>query len=143
MIKGKVTIDQKQLVSLLNRLKNPRPALEEIGRVVTGTTQNRIRTEKTDPAGTPWQPWATSTTIARIKKGTASRGLLYDSGNLLNSITYQVSGKQVSVGSSGVPYAIYLQQGTPNMPARPFIGYSNKDMQYINAILTRFVSGQT
>ena len=132
-----------QSEALLKHLRNPQPALDEIGKSLVRSTQRRITETKESPAGVPWAQWSTSTMLARMRKGTAARGILYDSGNLLNSIQYQIVGKTVQVGvnQAQAPYGIYLQQGTRNMPARPFIGLSPVDQQVINSILRRHLAG--
>lgn len=140
---------EKTLFGLLQQTSNTRPALEEIGRALVASTKNRIVDTKQGPSGAPWAPWATSTMLGRLKNGTASRGLLYESGKLLNSITSQVQQSrssngqfgslQVQVGSQGVEYAQYLQNGTKNMAARPFIGISKEDQQIIRNILRKHV----
>ena len=88
-------------------------------------TKKRIRTDKRTPDGIPWAIWAESTAISRARKGTALRGLLYDTGALLKSIEYDINNDRFAVGS-GVDYAEYLQEGTDNMPAREFLGFNER-----------------
>jgi len=88
-------------------------------------TRKRIERTKLDPDGVPWQPWALSTEEHRRRKGTLSRGLLYDTGALLNSITFEVTDDNFAVGS-GLEYAEYLQDGTINMEAREFLGFNEE-----------------
>lgn len=129
---------------LIDSLQNPRPLLEIVGQILKQRTKQRITTTKIDPTGRQWKPWSYSTFIARARKGNVSRGVLYDSGNLLNSITYQVSGKQVVVGvNSGMaPYAVFLQNGTPNMPARPFIGISKDDNDAVRTAVKNYLAAK-
>lgn len=143
-LKGQKGTTRGGLTALLNRLKNPQAALDDIGKALVASTQRRLKDTKESPAGAPWAPWKLSTLLGRIKKGTASRGLLYDSGNLYNSIQYQVQGKGVTVGvnTNQAPYGQFLQAGTPNMPARPFIGVSKTDQDVIGSILRRHVASQ-
>lgn len=137
---------------LLRQLQNPQAALDAIGEHLVKSTKARIKTTKQSPNGVPWAPWTLGTLLGRIRDGSASRGLLYNSGRLLNSITYQATPprgsngrfqkSQVVVGSQGVPYAQFLQQGTPNMAARPFIGISKTDQEVITSILRDHISRQ-
>lgn len=123
------------LASLLKQLANPRPALEQIGEALVQSTRERLEKTKVSPEGQKWAPWSLSTLLARRKKGTAARGLLFDSGNLSNSIQAQVLGDSVIVGASA-KYASFLQNGTENMPARPFVGISRQDEARIHGILS-------
>ena len=136
MITVKSTIKTEELSKLLKRLKQPQPALEEIGRNLQDSTKSRIRDTKTSPNGRPFAPWSYATFLARQKDGTAAGGILYKSGRLFNSIQYQVTGKQVEVGAdSSAPYAAYLQFGTDKMPPRPFVGFSEQDFEMIRKVL--------
>lgn len=136
MIEVRVSTDTRDLETLLSKLKNPRPALVEIGRMLQGSTRDRLQKSKIGPDGKPWAPWSLSTLLARTRKGTAGRGLLNDSGNLSRGITYEVRGNTVVVGATA-SYASYLQEGTKNMPARPFVGVSKQDEKQIDVILKR------
>ena len=139
----KITKRGQELAKRIERLKDPAPALEEIGKILQANTLARIMFTKKGPDNKAWPAWATSTLMARIKKGNAAQGLLYDTGNLARSIKYQVQGKQVVVGSDGsAPYATYLQEGTPNMPARPFIGISRQDQAEIHREMLNFLRGK-
>lgn len=130
-----IKTNTEDLASLLKQLANPRPALQEIGEALVQSTRERLEKTKVSPEGQKWTPWSLGTLLARRKKGTAARGLLFDSGNLSNSIQAQVLGDSVIVGASA-KYASFLQNGTSNMPARPFVGISRQDEARINEILT-------
>jgi phage virion morphogenesis protein len=125
-VKVKVVANGTEMTKLLRRLSDTRPLLQKIGDHLVASSKARIRTTKTSPDGTPWEPWAQSTREARTKAGTAGSGLLYETGTLFRSIQATITRNRASVETS-VPYAIYLQQGTPNMPARPFLGISESD----------------
>lgn len=134
----KAEISQKNIDKLLSKLANPAPALEQIGRNLQSSTKERISTTKLSPDGTPFAPWSFATALAREKNGTAGRGILYKTGNLYNSIQYQVQDKQVIVGSdTSAPYAKFLQNGTTKMPARPFIGISAPDVEMIRNVIVK------
>lgn len=136
MIDVKIQSDTRDLETLLSKLKNPRPALVEIGRMLQGSTRDRLQKTKVGPDGKPWAPWALSTLLARTRKGNAGRGLLNDTGNLSRGITFEVRGNTVTVGAQAT-YAQYLQNGTDRMPARPFVGVSKQDEKFIDVILRR------
>ena len=130
--------------ALVEKLENPQPLLDRIGQHLVATTQARIRTTKTGPDDRPWAPWAEATRNARAKDGSTVFGLLYKSGSLFNSINYRVAGDSVTVSSDPTlaPYAGYLQNGTPRMPARPFLGISEGDVDAVRSFIARHI-GQT
>lgn len=134
----KITRDQasgQSAADLLQKLKNPKPLLSRIGQTLVDAAVGRVIGLKEDPQGTPWAPWAASTLKARQKKGNESRGLLYDSGEMVKSINYQIVGNTVEVGVTGprAQIAMFHQLGTPKMPARPFLGIGPGEQ---DAILT-------
>ena len=110
------------LALLRAKINYPGPALTLIGQLAAKRIERELETGKHDPDGKPWEPWALSTANARLKKGNADRGLLYDTGTLLHSIRMQVGVSDVVIGTE-VPYSKYLQDGTNRMPPRPFVGW--------------------
>lgn len=131
----------KQLDDLIKSLKQPNKLLEEIGQILQGSVQERIVKSKEDPEGKKWAPWSFATHRARIKDGDESKGLLYKSGKLRDSIKYELSDTRVIVGSDETaPYAEYLNDGTNKMPARPFIGISKKDETAITKAIKGYIA---
>lgn len=124
----------------IDKLQNPQQFLDQVGQLLQNSTQQRITTTKTSPNGTPFAPWSIGTALARMKKGNSARGILYDTGNLLNAVKYQVIGKRVEVGvDQSAPYGSYLQNGTRHMPARPFVGISEQDKEMIRTLLQTYL----
>lgn len=115
-------------------LKQTDKMMEEIGEIERQDIRQRIAFTKETPDGKKWAPWSPATLLARSKKRNVNRGLLFDSGNLLNSFRVIQKGKEVTIGTN-VPYSIYLNNGTANMPARQFMGVSPKAKEKINLIL--------
>lgn len=135
MIRAKFTeTGEVDFQDLIKRLKNPRPLLSEVGDIIKDDVTKRISKTKVSPNGQKWAPWADSTYISRIKDGTAHLGLLNHTGTLLNSIQKTVKSRQVVIDSTA-PYAGFLQSGTKNMPARPFIGISQQAEKDISALV--------
>ncbi len=130
------------LQKLLEALADPTPLLQTVGGILRDSTVNRIVNTKTSPDGEAWAPWAMSTMLARTKRGTSGTGLLYETGGLANSITFEIQGNSVIVGSNS-PVAPYLQNGTDNMPARPFVGISQEDSDSIHSALADFLAKAT
>lgn len=125
--KVRITKTGDGLQKAIDSLDDPTELLEQVGEILALSTIQRIVTTKTAPDGKAWAPWARSTLLDRTKKGNAALGLLHDTGALGQSITWRVNGKSVEITSTS-PIAPYLQNGTPNMPARPFIGFSKEDL---------------
>ena len=103
-------------------------AVQALGRVEKQAVEQRIRDLKRTDGGTPWATWRPSTRRARIRKGNAHQGLLWDSGLLLQSVYSRITSrgpgrKTLHIGVSGpaARYGRYLQHGTESMVARPFL----------------------
>lgn len=132
---------KNDLTNWLNKFDSQRMKrdfLEKMGQEHIKIVRKRIQTEKADPNGQKWEPWAPSTKLGRERAGTASRGLLWDTGNLLESFRYDVRGNSVVI-ITDVPYAKYLNDGTNKMPARNFIGFGGKDLERTKVIWKRIL----
>lgn len=114
------------------------PLLEELASLLVSSVKNRIRDTKENPFGLDWEEWATGTRKIRERKGNALQGLLWDTGDLLNSIQSRISPGTVAVGSP-LEYAQYLQEGTVHMPAREFLGFSAEDIAGIDDIIDTYL----
>jgi phage gpG-like protein len=145
-----MTIDLASALAGLNRLAmlNMSPWLEKVGQQAQKSVQQRIQQTKQDPDSAAWSPWMPRTEKYRTKKGNAGQGLLWDEGNLLNSISFVVDdGAQGDLfGAKGgvvigtdVAYAGYLQDGTERMAARPFIGWSDAEAAELEFSAVRFI----
>ena len=144
---------------LVRRLKNPRPALDEIGAHLVRTTIDRFERE-TGPGNRPW----TKSARARSEGGQT----LTDSARLRQSITHNVLADGVEVGTNVVYAAIHQLGGrTPprtirprrkkallipgvgprakvdhpgsTIPARPFLGIDGRDEAAIERIVARYL----
>jgi phage gpG-like protein len=135
-----MTINLSAALAGLNRLAmvNMSPWMEMVGRQAQEAIQHRIRETKVDPESTPWSPWMPSTEAHRRHKGNAGQGLLWDEGTLLNSIRFAHSGNDVAIGTD-VSYAGYLQDGTSHMAARPFLGWSDRDITALEFSAVQFL----
>lgn len=123
------------LGNLAKKVKESRDLMKEIGDIIVEDIKHRIVKLKKDPDDKQWAPWSKATKKARQKKGNATLGLLFDSGELNDSITSKVTSKNnVQVGTNS-PYAGFLNDGTNKMPARPFIGISKRAQKGIDEAL--------
>lgn len=109
--------------------------LDTVGSEVASQTVLRITQTKSSPAGTPWRPW--SARYARTRH--AGHSLLEDTGRLVDSIQHLVDGAAVVVGSNMV-YAAAHQYGTPRIPARPYLGLSDRDREEIETLAARYLA---
>lgn len=124
------------------KISDSRDLMEELGEIIEEDIRHRIVKLKKDPDDKPWKPWRKSTRKARQKKGNAALGLLFDSGELAASITHKVTAKnKLQVGTDN-PYAGYLNDGTNNMAARPFIGISKRAQKGIDEALKLHFGGK-
>lgn len=128
---------------MLERASNPLPVLTRIGASEVENVRARIKQSKLSPWGDNWAPWATSTAKERARKGNAEQGLLWDTGDLLDSINavaniYGPGHGTLDVGSD-LDYAGYLQDGTEKMPARPYLGWNEATLAFYEAMMVGFV----
>ena len=108
-----VTVDTSQLDKTLSdfpaRMATAQKrALEYIGQKVASRATQAFRSPSLRPS--PWEP----------RKSGGNHPLLIKSGALRQSISWKLEGTDTVVIGSDKKYAIYHQEGTKHMPARPF-----------------------
>lgn len=131
--------------AVLGRLANAdlRPLLDALGAEVETQTRRRISEEKTSPDGTPWTPWSES--YAATRHG--GQSLLQSEGHLRDSIQYQLlsdNEAEVAAGSNLAYAAIHQFGGEEvgkNVPARPYLGLSDADVDDLAAVARAVVEG--
>ncbi|MDZ4239441.1 MAG: phage virion morphogenesis protein [Hydrogenophaga sp.] len=154
------------LQAMLDRAKDFRPVLAEIGEDMAESTKRRFATT-TAPDGTPWAPNSATTLarysdlFARKKDGTLTKKvqakiagkkpLTGETRALATTINYQVlSDNEVGTGSPMV-YAAMQQFGGKksdfpnlwgNIPARPFLGASESDKINIADLVRSYMLGE-
>lgn len=128
----------ERLQRRIDRLANP--DLQGLGEVLGAMSESqarkRLSEDKAAPDGTPWAPW--SKEYAGRQKG--GKSYLEGEGNLIDSITFDVQGGRVLIGSDLEYAAIHQYGGTPDMkpgpagiPARPYLGWGDDDLAAIQA----------
>lgn len=141
----------KALGKAAQKMKNRQKMMDSIGEALVSGTVKRFSDGK-GPDGKAWQP--------------SERGgqTLVDTGRLRNSVDYAATLDKVMVGTN-LPYALIHQMGgtiTPKnakrlvfdkpgggkafakkvtIPARPFIGISNEDLEEAKATIAAFMAG--
>ena len=88
-----------------------RKALDYIGARVASDATRAFKNASLRPS--PWAP-------RKDKKATHPLLIKHPEGGLWKSIDHRLEGDDTVVIGSDKKYAIYHQQGTKNMPARPF-----------------------
>lgn len=68
-----------------------------------------------------WAPLAQATMDQRVSKGFPANNPLLRSGELRDSITMRSEGNGAIIGST-LDIALYQENGTENIPPRPFLG---------------------
>lgn len=127
IVNFKIADVQNRLGLMQAKINNPNELLHGIGTLLSQSSVNRFES-KTDPDGNRWADWKESTKRARFLKGNDSLGLLVDTTHLSNpaNVLYEVNKNTVRIGSS-LGYAVFHQEGTINMEARPIFGISRED----------------
>ena len=111
-----VTIDTSDLTRKLADFpaalaRAQRKALDYIGARVASDATRAFKNASLRPS--PWAP-------RKDKKATHPLLIKHPEGGLWKSIDHRLEGDDTVVIGSDKKYAIYHQQGTKNMPARPF-----------------------
>lgn len=116
------------------------PLLEGLGAEVESQTRRRIQSDKASPSGEPWAAWSPQYAETRH----AGQSLLQSLGPLLNSISYQVQGSSVLVGSPMV-YAATHNFGDPErgIPQREFLGVEGQDFEDLIGICEDYLEALT
>jgi len=132
----KVTIKTKEVQKLFEKLsfnaQNMRPALRKIGGMLERTTENAFNRQ-----GPGWKPLKAATKTQKQKAG-FSGGILTRRGDLAGSVTSQIEGNTVFIGSN-LEYAGVHQFGFPakKIPKRPFLIVSEAELRKSNFIISK------
>ncbi|WP_374981161.1 phage virion morphogenesis protein [Pseudomonas solani] len=116
------------------------PLLEGLGAEVESQTRRRIQNDKASPSGEPWEGWSDAYDETRH----SGQSLLQSMGPLLNSISYQVQGDSVLVGSPLI-YAATHNFGNPDrgIPQREFLGVEGQDFEDLVGITEDYLEAMT
>lgn len=146
----RLEIDDSEVRAMFARLAasgaNMRPLFVEIGSAMEDSTRARFRTQRS-PDGTPWADLS-PVTLARKR----TDRILYESGDLLNSIRFEADANQVQLIAGPTEYAATHQFGRADnrmynsedgnpapIPARPFLGLSDADLAEVEDALSSFL----
>jgi hypothetical protein len=143
MLEANFTAALEQVGLMLARAANPLPAITRIGASEAENVKARIKSSKRTPWGNNWAPWAPSTAKERQRKGNTDLGLLFDEGDLYNSIravanVYGPGHATLDIGSD-LSYAGFLQDGTEKMAARQYLGWNPAVFPFYELMLDGFI----
>ena len=140
MAGAKFIIDDTEVRARLKQMSDLDTAdmLDDIGGYMVSVITRRFRTS-IGPDGQPWLP---------SERALESDGkTLVDRGNLRDSVTYVVGRGQVAIGTNIVYGAIHQFGGQAGrghkatLPARPYLGMSDRDKTEIQDIMGDYVRG--
>jgi len=157
----KVEINDDAVASALARLSTDlgdlSKPMERIGAYLAKTSRDRIDSG-ISPDGTPFAPRSQTTLNRYAKENKSFKGPLHQSGGMRQGIFHQYGPSSVEVGSNAIQAAV-MQFGAAqgafgafigkdklgrdhfhsipwgNIPARPFLGISDDDLQAIPGII--------
>ena len=128
----------KALGRAAHKLGDTQALMESVGEALRSGTIERFEAEE-DPQGKKWKPSA---------RAMAGGGKTLDKeSHLKDSIDYAATSDKVMVGSK-LPYARIHQLGGKtgkghkvDMPARPYLGVSEEDMDEVRETMADFLAG--
>ena len=128
----------KALGKAAHKLGDTQALMESVGEALRSGTIERFEAEE-DPQGKKWKPSA---------RAMAGGGKTLDKeSHLKDSIDYAATSDKVMVGSN-LPYARNHQLGGKtgkghkvDMPARPYLGVSEEDMDEVRETMADFLAG--
>ena len=128
----------KALGKAAHKLGDTQALMESVGEALRSGTIERFEAEE-DPQGKKWKPSA---------RAMAGGGKTLDKESpLKDSIDYAATSDKVMVGSN-LPYARIHQLGGKtgkghkvDMPARPYLGVSEEDMDEVRETMADFLAG--
>ena len=153
---------QDKLKGMEDRLKNMQGLWHAVGNYMKRRTINECFNKEQAPDGTPWQPlsqWRSKERLKRHKSGNYK--ILQDTGELRRSIRFKAFPKYLIIGSnlkysrihqfggtinskqfrtSKKTYSHYIIKRSVTIPARPYLGITEQDKQYILRTFEAFIN---
>lgn len=135
---------QRALQELLQRTGSLAPVLRDIGEHLVNTTRERFEAQKA-PSG---QPWAPLSSVTQQRKSRNANKVLIQDGDLMRDLVPSVNGNTLEVTNNRIYAAMQQFGGTKaqwphlwgDIPARPFMGFSDDDRQSILDIAREHLS---
>ncbi|HEV2700470.1 MAG TPA: hypothetical protein VGV09_02480, partial [Steroidobacteraceae bacterium] len=96
--------------------------LEHVGKRIEATAKKEIGTYQPEVGQFPaWAPLAESTMADRVAQGFPADEPLLRTGELRDSISHEVRGHEVAIGSTS-DVMVFQELGTSRIPPRPVLG---------------------
>lgn len=142
-----IEVDDQQILAALRQLtartSNLAPALTEIGeQLKINATARFVR--QVDPDDNPWHELSD---VTKARKTQNTDKILVESTDLMRLLRYQINGDALEFGTDRIYGAMMHFGGTKaqyphlwgDIPARPYLGISNKDKTDVLTILSRHI----
>jgi phage virion morphogenesis protein len=138
----------KRLERLLHQAGNMRPVMQEAAEYMVNSTKNRILRTKRGPDGEKWA--AISALTAELKGSTA---IMFETGDLARSVQVGDVSDHGFMIFTDAEQASWLQGGVrqvkgkyrpktprPQIPPRPFMGFSQSNIKRISKMLRDYLA---
>ena len=131
----RITLDLSELVDLPRRVTTVLEAagrtrmLQELSATTLRQHQQRF-SQRRSPDGSPWTP----------RKDSKPHPILEETGRMRRSIRAVPDGDGVAV-TAEPPYAPVHQYGSERVPARPFLGWGEDDLQSLADTSAEWITG--
>lgn len=124
------------------RLKDPAPAFAEIGEYGVTTTRERIESQNAEDPIAFWEPLSMRYLKSKRKREHHPDETLVLYGFLLSTLVWQADTSMAEWGTPRI-YGPAQQFGRPeiNLPARPFLGVTERNRTAVLAIFRRWLAG--
>jgi phage gpG-like protein len=143
----KVTEDtsRRVILQMIDRVQNMTPVYKAWAKDFARFERELFDSQGAS-GGVPWAPLAASTLLKKIKAG-QNPAILRVTDALMNSLTrfpapggFRRTGKdQFQIGTLDKK-AVYHQQGTRNMPARPVVVFTTQDKVHWAEMLEQYIT---
>ena len=152
---------ERKLKAAQDMMRSLKPYWQQVGMYIQRQTIKERFEKEQSPSGEKWKPLSDMTIAIRRKKHpTGNMKILQDNGELRRSIHYEAGNNYVKVGSVLKYARIHQFGGTINVskkqrgylhhkgfhvgrtikiPARPFLGISQSEVQHIKSIFRAYV----
>lgn len=139
----KIELDDQRINQALDQLIRAGVSLAEplaeIGEQLLANTKDRFETGQS-PDGVPWEPL--SDRYIKSKRKQKSRGvdaILVLDDHLRGELGYNSGDDWMEITAPQI-YAATHQFGRGKIPARPFLGLSDEDLDYIHEVLAEYLA---
>ena len=137
-VKATLTQDDRQLKKLFKRMKAKSKDLTPAMMIIAEMLRTSV-VENFEAQGRPegWEPLANST----LKKKTNTGRILFEEGNLMDSVSGKGSSDKAEVGTSSIYAAIHHfgglagKGGSAEIPERPFMLIQDEDIEEAKDVL--------